>query len=289
MGQGFQERYLTSDDGLRLHYRDYDANASHRAPVIFLTGLTRNARDYEAIAPRLAHNRQVLCPDPRGRGLSDYDPDPGNYHPTTHVRDTLKLLDEAGIEKVICIGTSMGGIMSMMMAQSVPERLAGIVLNDIGPVVHTAGVARIADYVGLLEPCDDWAAAIEQCKDFNSTQYANVSDEEWEVFTRRHYAEREDGKITPDYDPGIGNNLRKGSAVPPDLWPLYDAASQFPMMVLRGELTDILTPDTVAEMKRRNPDLIALDVPDRGHTPTFDESMVIEAVERFLAKIDEMA
>ncbi|MDA0339053.1 MAG: alpha/beta hydrolase [Proteobacteria bacterium] len=290
MSHEFQERYLTSDDGLRLHYRDYNAQApdptADRAPVIFLTGLTRNARDYEDIAPRLAQNRRVLCPDPKGRGLSDNDPNPDNYHPSTHVRDTVRLLDEAGIEKVICIGTSMGGIMSMMMAASVPERLAGIVLNDVGPVVDADGVARIAQYVGLLEPMPDWAAAVAQYKDFNSSQYANVDDDEWARLTRRHYSEREDGKIAPDYDPGIGNNLRKGTAVPADLWPIYDAASQFPLMVLRGELTDILTPETVAAMKQRNPDLTVVTVPDRGHTPTMDEPMVVEALQRFLAQVD---
>lgn len=286
MSEKFHHRYLTSDDGLRLHYHDYDANASDRAPVIFLTGLTRNARDYEDIAPKLARNRRVLCPDPRGRGLSDYDPNPVNYHPTTHVRDTLKMLDEAGIEKVVCIGTSMGGIMSMMMAASVPERLAGIVLNDVGPNVNAEGVARIAGYVGLLEPNADWAAAVEQFKDFNSGEFANLSEDEWERFTRRLYRERPDGTITSDYDPGIGQNLRQGTAVPPDLWPLYDAASQFPMMVLRGELTDILRPDTVEKMKERNPDLTVITVPDRGHTPTMDEHMVVEALEAFLAKVD---
>lgn len=286
MSQEFHHRYLTSDDGLRLHYLDYDANASDRAPVIFLTGLTRNARDYEDIAPRLAHNRQVICPDPRGRGLSDYDSDPVNYHPNTHVRDTLKLLDEAGIEKVVCIGTSMGGIMSMMMAASVPERIAGIVLNDVGPDVNAEGVARIAGYVGLLEPCADWAAAVDQFKDFNKGEFANLSDAEWERYTKRLYREREDGTIANDYDPGIGNNLRKGTAVPADLWPIYDAASQFPMTVLRGELTDILRPDTVAKMQERNRDLTVVNVPDRGHTPTMDEPIAIEALERFLAKID---
>jgi pimeloyl-ACP methyl ester carboxylesterase len=286
VSEKFQHRYLTSDDGLRLHYLDYDAHASDRAPVIFLTGLTRNARDYEDIAPRLAHNRRVICPDPRGRGLSDYDPNPVNYHPTTHVRDTLKLLDEAGIEKVICIGTSMGGIMSMMMAASTPERIAGIVLNDVGPDVNAEGVARIQSYVGLLEPCADWAAAVDQFKDFNKGEFANLSEEEWERFTRRLYREFEDGKIAFDYDPGIGQNLRQGTAVPPDLWPLYDAASQFPMMVLRGAITDILRIDTVETMKERNPDLTVITVPDRGHTPTMDEPIVVEALESFLAKVD---
>jgi len=173
-----------------------------------------------------------------------------------------------------------------MMAASVPERLAGIILNDIGPDINAEGVARIQRYVGLLEPCKDWATAVDQFKDFNSGEFANLDDTEWERFARRLYREGDDGKIAFDYDPGIGQNLRQDTFTPPDLWPLYDAASQFPMMVLRGALTDILRIDTVEAMKERKPDLTVVTVPDRGHTPTMDEPIVIEAIESFLAKVD---
>lgn len=285
MSPVFTDATFQSDDGLNLYYRDYAARSGVHTSVLCLTGLTRNCRDYELLAPHIARHHRVICPDPRGRGRSDYDPNVENYHPGTYVQDTFKLLDLLGVEKAIVIGTSMGGLMAMIMCATAPERIVGVVLNDVGPKVSDEGIERIKSYVGVPTAVADWDEATATVRAFAADLYPDFDDADWLRFTRRIFREEGAGKIVPDYDPRIAEGLDAGSAVPPDLWPFFDALSQRPLLVIRGVHSDILSADTLAKMQERGPEMQAAIIPDRGHAPTLDEPEAVAAIDKFLADL----
>lgn len=285
MSPVFTEETFVSDDGLTLYYRDYPARDGAHAPVLCLTGLTRNCRDYEDLAPRIARHHRVICPDPRGRGRSDYDPNVQNYHPGAYVRDTFKLMDLLGLEKVIIVGTSMGGLMAMIMSAMAPERIAGAVFNDVGPEVSEEGLERIKSYVGVPTVAADWDEAAAAVRAFAGPLYPDFDADDWLRFARRIFREGGAGRIVPDYDLRIAEGLAAGSAVPADLWPLFDAVSRRPLLVIRGAHSDILSAETLAKMQARNPAMQAAIVPDRGHAPTLDEPEAVTAIDSFLAEL----
>ena len=285
MSPVFTEATFESDDGLNLYYRDYAAQGGAHTPALCLTGLTRNCRDYEDLAPHIAGHHRVICPDPRGRGRSDYDPNVANYHPGTYVQDTLKLMDLLGLEKAIIIGTSMGGLMAMIMSAMAPERIAGTIFNDVGPEVSEEGIERIKSYVGVPTVAADWDEAAATVRAFAADLYPDFDDADWIRFARRIFREDGAGKIVPDYDPKIAEGLAAGSAVPPDLWPLFDAVSQRPLLVIRGAHSDILSADTLARMQKRSPEMRVAVVPARGHAPTLDEPDAVAAIDAFLAAL----
>ena len=163
-GAEFRERSFSARDGLRLYFRDYGDPLSPRAPVLCLGGLTRNARDFESLAPHLAAHRRVVCPDYRGRGRSDYDDDWRNYTPAVYLRDILDILTALDLHRVVVIGTSMGGLLAMALAVTRPGALRAVVLNDIGPEIDPAGLARIKTYVGGDERPADWDRAVSFVK-----------------------------------------------------------------------------------------------------------------------------
>ncbi|MCG8503177.1 MAG: alpha/beta hydrolase [Sphingomonadales bacterium] len=285
MSPVFTDSTFKSDDGLNLYFRDYAARSGAHTPVLCLTGLTRNCRDYENLAPHISRHHRVICPDPRGRGRSDYDPTAENYHPGTYVQDTFKLLGLLAVERVIIIGTSMGGLMAMIMSAMAPERIAAVVLNDVGPEVAEEGIERIKSYVGMPTVSADWGKATALVRASAAELYPDFDDADWLRFTRRIFREDGSGKIAPDYDLKIADGLAAGSAVPPDLWPLFDAVSQRPLLVIRGAHSDILSADTLARMQERNPEMQVAVVPDRGHAPTLDEPAAVAAIDAFLAAL----
>lgn len=282
----FQDRWLTTEDGLRIYARDYP---NDRAPftVLCLHGLTRNSADFEELAPVLAARYRVLVMDQRGRGRSDYDPTPANYHLGTYVADTFALLDALEVDDAALIGTSMGGLMSMVMGSTAPQRFRGMVLNDIGPVVEAAGLERIRGYVGGGGSVAGWDEAVAQIQANNAAAFPNLSDAEWQDFARRLYRERVPGELEPAYDPAIAEPMNADStaAVPGDLWELFDTLADIPMLVLRGELSDILSAETVAEMARRKPGLQHVEVPGCGHAPLLSEPPAVRAIEHFLGEL----
>jgi pimeloyl-ACP methyl ester carboxylesterase len=280
---GYADYWYTSDNGLRLYARDY-AHPAPRATVLCMHGLSRNSADFAELSEALQQNFRVIAVDQRGRGRSAYDPDSTNYSPLVYVRDMFTLLDSLAIPRVIVIGTSMGGIMSLLMAALQPARLAAVVLNDIGPVIDPVGLERIRRYVGKVPPVTSWAAAIAQVRDLNAPVFPDWQTNDWERFTRKLYREDAQGVPQLAYDPAIAISIQASADTPPiDLWPAFAALAPIPTLVLRGATSDILAADCVAEMTRRKPDLVSVEVPARGHAPMLDEPVARAAVMGFLA------
>jgi len=280
----YSEHAFTAPDGVSTYYRRYPAEGGERGrPVLCMHGLTRNSRDFEDVAPRLAAlGRTVLAVDVRGRGRSDRDPNPENYRPDVYVEDMLGLLDKAGIAQVDALGTSMGGLMTMILAGGHAERLGACALNDIGPVIDPKGLARIQSYVGGAGPFLSWSEAAEAIRAVNGVAFPNETGEAfWLTFARRTCVERPDGLIELDYDPAISAAVKSGDVAPPELWPFFDALDGKPLLLVRGALTDLLSKDTVAEMKRRRPDMVHVDVPAVGHAPTLSEPVARAALDAF--------
>ncbi len=276
--------HYASHDGLLLYARDYACQSdTPRGTVLCMHGLTRNSGDFHGLAQHLAEHYRVISVDQRGRGLSDYDSEPANYNPQTYVQDMFTLLEVLSLEKVILVGTSMGGLMAFMMATLKPESVEAMVINDIGPEVDPAGLERIKGYVGKSKPVTTWEDAVAQCREINALAFPDFTDDQWQEFTHVIYR-NVDGKPLLAYDPAIAQPIEVAdeSAVPPDLWPVFSAIAATPMLVIRGESSDILAPECVAEMKRRKADLQFTEVPNRGHAPTLDEAEARQAIDQFL-------
>lgn len=283
----FRDLWYESADGLRLYARDYSRpEKSALLPVLCMHGLTRNSADFAWIASHLARTRRVISVDQRGRGRSQYDTVATNYTPVTYVQDMFKLLDEQGLKRVIVIGTSMGGLMSILMANMQPERFAAIVINDIGPELAPVGLKRIKSYVGTGHEIRSWDDAVAHTRTINEVAFPHYTDDQWLRFTRGLYQEI-DGVPQLAYDPAIAGPMLDDSsdAGPPDLWPLFENMASIPMLVVRGSFSDILTPACVSRMHDLSPGLVSVEIPDRGHAPMLDEPTAVSAIERFLAAV----
>lgn len=279
------DRYYNSGDGLRLYYRDYGSEATDKLPVLCLPGLSRNSRDFEHVALRLQAERRVLCADLRGRGRSQHDPNWRNYHPGTYLADVALLLADAGVERCVFFGTSLGGILSMLFNATAPQRVAAVILNDIGPEVDPAGLARIASYVGRHPPAKTWAEAVAIVRATYECALHGLSDEQWLDYARRSYTDV-DGMPRLDMDPMIGEAVRSApAAAAPDLWPVFAALGPVPTLVLRGVASDILSTATLDRMQAQKPDLASVEVPNRGHVPLLDEPEAVAAIADFLARV----
>jgi pimeloyl-ACP methyl ester carboxylesterase len=282
------EQYFRSRDGLRLHYRDYDGSGE-RAPVLCLHGLTRNARDFDALARRIAPARRVISPDQRGRGLSQFDPNFMNYHPATYVEDMWTLLRQLGISRFVLIGTSLGGLMGMLMAAMRPQAFAGLVLNDIGPELDPVGATRIASYVGRFPPVKSWAEAVQQVRATFGHALPDYDDARWREFAALSFFEGEDGVPRAASDPKIGDALRAIPAPPgatQGMWLAFASLRSIPMLALRGATSDLLSPQTFERMQREAPQLECVTVANRGHPPQLDEPECRAAVDRFLVRVE---
>jgi pimeloyl-ACP methyl ester carboxylesterase len=271
-------------DGLRLYCRIYPPRAAGGLPVLCLPGLTRNGRDFAALASHLQAQHEVLCADLRGRGRSDWDPDPSHYQLPTYVADMWALLQSRALERVAVIGTSLGALMAMVMAALQPAKIAAIVLNDAGPELDPVGLKRIAGYAGKLPPVSSWAEAAAQTKQVYGLALPDLSDAQWLDYARNSYREDPQGKPAPDMDPAIGKAFGAPAGAPADLWPLYAQIDHMPMLVIRGALSDILSAATVERMAREKPHLETLTVANRGHSPLLTEPACLTAITSFLAR-----
>ncbi len=280
-----REQRWSSFDGLTLFSRVYETAGPAAPAVLCLPGLTRNSRDFERLAPHLATRYRVICPDLRGRGLSQRDSHWRNYHPRVYLQDLQRLMEVLKLTRVGIIGTSLGGLLAMLLAAGAPRAVTGIVLNDIGPEADPRGIERIRGYTGKLPPVRTWAEAVAQFRAVNGAAWPGLSEAQWSVVTRRSY--REDASGTPvfDSDPLIGEAIRAAPAVPPDLWPLFAQIRAVPMLAIRGAQSDLLSAAIVERMQRAKPDLEWLTVEQRGHAPLLDEPGVVPAIERFLARL----
>jgi pimeloyl-ACP methyl ester carboxylesterase len=275
--------FYESTDGLRLYCAVYGAQCPDGLPVLCLPGLTRNSRDFAKLAARLSRQHPVLAIDLRGRGLSAWDADSAHYELATYVRDVWALLDCKGVDRFVAIGTSLGGLIAMTMAAMQPTRVAGAILNDIGPEIDPAGLRRIGGYVGRLPPVRDWNEAIAQTKSVYGLALPGLTDEEWSAFARCGYRESEADMPAVDADPRIATAFNRPSRVQPDLWSLFGRLTA-PLLAIRGGLSDILSRDTLNRMIQEKPDLAHVTLAQRGHTPLLDEPECLMAIDEFLMR-----
>jgi pimeloyl-ACP methyl ester carboxylesterase len=284
MDTPFTDRFWTSPDGLKLHFRDY-AGSDSAAPVICLPGLTRNARDFAELAEHIAPARRVLCPSFRGRGQSDYARDSSTYMPPTYAADVLALLAQEGIGHCVAIGTSLGGLVTMLLNLAQPGLLTGAVLNDVGPVVDPAGIERIRSYVGQGRSFETWMHAARALRESQGAAFPGYSLDDWLAMAKRCMVLGQNGRVVFDYDMTIAEPFaNQDNAVPPDLWPAYEALGSVPLLIVRGALSDLLASDTLAEMQRRVPQARVATVPAVGHAPMLSEPEALAAIDRLLAR-----
>lgn len=281
----FEDRHWQSADGLKLHYRDYAGGGGGRPPILCLAGLTRNARDFEEVAERLAGGWRVIAIDLRGRGDSDYAKDSASYVPLTYVDDVLALLDELELAKVIAFGTSLGGLVTMLIAAKARERLAGALLNDVGPEIDPAGLARIRTYVGKPSSFPTWMHAARAVEEANADVYPDYTIDDWLKMAKRLYYVNGSGRVVLDYDMKIAEPFREpGGEAAPDMWPALDALAGLPVLIVHGARSDVLSAATAAKMAVRLPGSELVTVAEVGHTPTLAEPEVIAATDRLLAR-----
>lgn len=278
----YTERRVTTQDNLSLYVRDYGSVLDPRAPLLCLGGLTRNSKDFDGLAERYSRDgRRVICPDYRGRGRSDYDPDPFNYDPGTYLRDIHDLLSALNVHRVVVIGTSLGGILGMGMGAAMPGALAGVVLNDIGPEVETVGLDHIIRYIREDRPQENWDGAISVIK----TMLPNLTFQDegiWLKMAQNTFRECDDGKLRFDWDVDIVKPILAKSYEMPDMWPIFRTLRNIPVLALRGAESDILSPDCFRRMQEFKPDMIAAEIPRCGHVPTLAEPESREALDGFL-------
>lgn len=282
-GRGFRERHYTSQDGLRLYFRDYGDPSSTATPVLCLSGLTRNSRDFHGVALRLSAARRVLCPDYRGRGRSQYDRDWRRYAPRTYLDDIRHLLAAVNLHRVVVIGTSLGGILAAAMAVAMPCAVAGAVLNDVGPEIGRDGLERIIAYMRDDRPQADWSRAARHLREVFPDLPADDEDG-WLEIARGTYRECGDGLLRIDWDPAIVKPLLRRRDRSPDLWPLFRALGRIPAVVLRGATSNILGEATVKRMTGEIPGLTAVTVGGVGHAPSLAEPEAAEAIDGILER-----
>ena len=281
----YENRYWWSNDGLRLHYRDYPGPAD-RPPILCLPGLTRNARDYHDLALRLSPDWRVIAIDLRGRGDSGYAKDPMSYVPLTYVQDVEALLSELDVARYVAFGTSLGGIVAMLLAGTARERLAGLVLNDVGPEISPEGLSRIRSYVGKSNTWPTWLHAARAVAEANESVYPDFQLEDWLAMAKRLYRLNSAGRIVLDYDMKIAEPFRvPGNEAGPDMWRALEGLKTVPTLLVRGATSDVLAASVAERMAGVLEQGDLLTIPDTGHAPTLDEPEAIAAIDRLLARI----
>ncbi|ATE64487.1 alpha/beta fold hydrolase [Rhizorhabdus dicambivorans] len=283
----WEDGHWLSKDGLRLHYRDYPAAARSKRPAILcIPGLTRNARDFAAVADRLAGKYRVIVAELRGRGESERAKDPMSYVPATYLEDLTALIEQRALDRFILFGTSLGGILSMLITATHPAKVAGVLLNDIGPAIDPAGLVRIRGYVGRGGSYPTWLHAARSLAEVHRPAYPDYKLDQWLEMAKRLYRLTSAGRIVADYDNAIAEPFRvPGNESGGDLWPLAEALKPIPSLLIRGELSDILSAETADRMAAELPLLERVDLPRIGHAPTLFEPESEAAVDRLLARI----
>jgi pimeloyl-ACP methyl ester carboxylesterase len=280
----FSEGEWESEDGLRLHYRDY-AGGEGRPPLLCLHGLTRNARDFEPVAEAFAGEWRMIAVDLRGRGKSDDAKDPATYQLPNYLADIDALLEQAGIARFVAIGTSLGGSLTMLLAAQDASRIAGAVINDIGPELEPAGLARILEYVGQGGSFETWMHAARHLREQGGSQHPAFAIGEWLAFAKRVMVVGSNGRIVFDYDMRIAEPLHASGGGVPDLWPAFRALGGVPSLVIRGAESDLLSGATVDRMQAELPGLRAVTVAGVGHPPTLAEAEAQAAIAALLAEV----
>ena len=288
--RAFEDRYWWSPDGLRLHYRDYPGGEAGRPPILCLPGLTRNARDFAELAGRLSPEWRVMALDLRGRGESGYAKDPMSYAPLTYVQDVDALLEEQGIARFVAIGTSLGGIVTMLLAGAERGRLVGALLNDVGPDIDPRGLQRIRGYVGRASSWPTWMHAARGLQEANHDIHPDWRIEDWLAMAKRVHRLNSAGRIVLDYDGRIAEPFRvPGNEAGPDMWRALDALRDTPTLVVRGERSDVLAAATAERMAATLTLVELATVPGVGHAPLLTEPELDAPIARWLARVQEPA
>lgn len=292
MPQSFRDVYCQSADGLKLHAKVISPDNSTALPVLCLPGLTRTTDDFDDIARAIADNpaapRKVVAVDYRGRGLSDYDPDPAKYAVPVELGDVLTIAASLGISRAILLGTSRGGLISMALAATQPQLLAGVILNDIGPALEIDGLMKIKGYIANPPPRKTWDEAARGLKELFRSVFPSLSDAEWMAWARRAFREKAGGGLERTYDLKLAHTLDGlDPANPlPQVWELFDKLAGVPLMLIHGGLSDLLSRQGVEDMIARRPDIELVTVADQGHAPLLADKPTMDRIVAFCARCD---
>lgn len=280
-----EDKTLAVADGISLHAKIYAGG--DKTPAICLHGLTRNVSDFELLAPKVAATgRDVIALTMRGRGRSSYDPNYLTYHPLTYRDDVLKAMDAAGIEKAVFIGTSLGGIVSMLTNEAAPERVAAAIINDVGPELAVEGITRIAGYAGKTKTqVASLNEAAAEIRAVNGIAFPGAGEDFWLMFARRTFRENADGSWTLAYDPNIGKALTEVGPAP-DLWAPFESLKNKPTLIIRGGISDLLSPEIIEKMRAVHPNFDYAEIPNVGHAPMLTEPAAWDAIKKFLHNLD---
>lgn len=280
--------FVSAPDGLRLHVREYRPPAPSRLPVVCLPGLTRTTADFDELAPALAANgRRVIAIDYRGRGQSEYDPDPQHYNVAIELADVIAALAALQIGSAVFIGSSRGGILTMLLAAGQPQAIAGAVLHDIGPVIEPMGLARIRSYVGKLPQPNSVEHGAEILRQLFVTHFPKLTAEHWLAAARRTW-KLEHGGLVPTYDVRLATTLAEINLDQPlaDLWNEFGLLARVPILVIRGANSDVLSAATLDAMRTRHPNLQTIEVVDQGHVPLLEGAELLQRIAAFIEKCD---
>ena len=281
----WSDGYWETADGLRLHYRDY-AGGEDRPPIICIPGLTRNARDFEGVAERLAGDWRLICVELRGRGESGYAKESASYVPLTYLQDMEALIATLGLRRFVLFGTSLGGLITMLLAAAGKERIAGALLNDIGPVMETRGLEHIRSYVGKSQNWPTWLHAARFLAEAQGDRYPLWKLDQWLVYAKRLAKLTAAGRIVFDYDMRIAEPFRLPAGEAGfDLWPAFRTLAGIPSLVVHGAISDLLSAETVARMLAEAPGMESVTIPDVGHAPTLDEPEAQAAIDALLQRV----
>lgn len=292
MPQSFRDVYCQSADGLKLHAKVIGPDNSGALPVLCLPGLTRTTDDFDDIARAIATDpttpRRVVAIDYRGRGLSDYDPDPAKYAVPVELGDVLTVAASQGIPRAILLGTSRGGLISMALAAVQPQLLAGVILNDIGPALEMDGLMKIKGYIANPPPRTTWDEAARGLKELFASVFPLLTDAEWMAWARRAFREKAGGGLERTYDLKLAHTLDglDPSNPLPQVWELFDKLADVPLMLIHGKLSDLLSPQGVKDMIARRPDIDLVEVPDQGHAPLLADKPTVDRIVAFCARCD---
>jgi len=278
--------FYTSSEGLALHAKSYGASNDSSA-IVCLHGLTRNHKDFEPMIAGLGMSARFISVDIRGRGQSECDPDPAKYNPAIYAGDVLALLDQLKLERVQLIGTSMGGIISMILMTMIPDRIAAIVLNDVGPRVEPTGLQRIIRSAAPVTGFESWSVAAEAIARAQAVPYPHLTSEDWMAFARRTCRQLDDGQVVADFDPAIitgASDAKPGLMARLGMWRLFAQMKAVPLLVLRGEHSDILSAKTADRMVKRHKRASLATIPGVGHAPLLNEPESLSAIRHFLGE-----
>ena len=283
--------FVTAQDGLRLHVREYGPRTTLALPVVCLPGLARTVADFDALAPALADGpppRRVIAIDSRGRGQSDYDSNPENYNLAVELGDVVTVLTALAIGEAVFIGSSRGGLLTMLLGVAHPTAIAGVVLHDIGPVIEPKGLARIKSYVGKLPQPRNFKEGAEILRRLFDAQFSKLTAEQWLAAAQRTW-KTDDGELVPTYDVKLARTLAELDIERPlpAMWTEFDALSRVPILVIRGANSDILSAATVTAMHDRHLRMETVEIPDQGHVPLLDNADLIRRVTEFVARCDD--